>query len=67
MGVHIFRELWQPFTRFYDSGMLVKFAPRSLHVCDECRDSRQARNLEVQAYANYWRVRCKGGKHPGWS
>ena len=65
--VHIYQETWQPFTKFSWAGIPIHYKPRSLHQCHECLDRRQARNLEVQAYYDGWRVRCKDGKHPGWS
>jgi hypothetical protein len=67
---HIFVERWQPFTNFIigcDQKMRIRHRPRELSHCDECLDRRQARNLEVQAYYDQIRVRCKNGKHPGWS
>jgi hypothetical protein len=68
--LHIFVEGWQPFTNFIigcDPHMRIRHNPRSIYRCGECGDLRQARNLEVQAYYDQWRVRCKDGKHPGWS
>ncbi len=66
--VHIYCYPWQPFTRFEVGymGVWIKHKPRELFHCHECLDRREARNLEVQAYYDHLRVRCKGGKHPGW-
>jgi hypothetical protein len=65
--LHIFVERWQPFTRFVSAGRTFRRKPCSVSYCDVCGDRRQARNLEVQAYYDGWRIRCKGGRHPGWS
>ncbi len=64
--LHIFTEHWQPYTRFTFMDELIIHQPRSRYRCHECGDLREARNLEVQAYYDGWRVRCNGGKHPGW-
>ena len=69
-NVHVFVEPWQPFTDFIigaDTEMRIRHRPRELARCHVCLDRRQARNLEVQAYYDRLDVRCKGGKHPGWS
>lgn len=64
--IHVFRANWQPFTDFDCSGIRITHKPNSLFRCQECGDARRAKNLEVQAYYDGWRVRCKDGKHPGW-
>lgn len=67
---HMLVEPWQPYTDFIigcDPELRIKHRPDQLGYCHECLDRRQARNLEVQAYYDQIRVRCKDGKHPGWT
>jgi hypothetical protein len=64
--VHIFRESWQPFTDFMAADIRIANKPGERFACHECGDTRQAKNLEVQAYYDHWRIRCKNGDHPGW-
>lgn len=68
-ALHVFAYPWEPLTAYtcpYE-GTIRRTEPRKLYHCHECGDRRLARNLEIQAYYDYVRIRCKGGKHPGWS
>lgn len=68
-NIHIFAEECQPYTNFIigcDPKMRIRHKLRQLSFCHECLDRRQCRNLEVQAYYDGLRIRCKDGKHPGW-
>ncbi len=67
-SIHIFAYPWQPFISYDDCGIRVKHKPNDTRFyCHECRDRRAAKNLEIQAYYDEYFIRCKGGKHPGWS
>ena len=61
-GLHIFAAPWQSFTEFRDwDGRVVRFQPRSLHLCHTCRKRRTAQKLKIQTYYDQWIVRCKDG------
>jgi len=68
-ALHVYHNPWEPLTAYtcpYE-GKIRRTNPRTLFQCHECLDRRQARNLEIQAYYDTVYIRCKGGKHPGWS
>ena len=61
-GLHIFTTPGQSFTEFRDwDGRVVRFQPRSLHLCHSCLKRRIAQNLEIQVFYDQLLVRCKGG------
>lgn len=69
-GAHIFRcGPWQPLIRHWclHREKFVHVNPRKIYHCHECYDRRQARSLEVSIDYDRIRIRCKGGKHPGWN
>lgn len=68
--VHIYRSgPWQPLTRFWEPYLeewIVRPTNR-IYRCHECCDRRQARSLEISIDYDRVQIRCKDGKHPGWS
>jgi len=67
--VHIYRSRpWQPMTRHWHPYLekWINTPPRKKYRCHECGDERQARSLEISIDYDRLRIRCKGGKHPGW-
>lgn len=69
MSLRIYHNPWEPLTAYtcpYE-GTIRGYKPREIFRCHECGDRRQARNLEIQAYYDTTYIRCKDGKHPGWS
>jgi len=59
-NVHIFR--WEPHIEKW-----MKRPAHKIYHCHECYDRRQARSLEISVDYDRIRIRCKDGKHPGWS
>jgi hypothetical protein len=59
---------WQPLTQYEDPYIvrIVRTPSHNIYRCHECLDRRQARNLEISVDYDRIRIRCKGGKHPGW-
>lgn len=68
--LHIYRSgPWQPLTKYSvpDMGRTYRTPSRKMYRCHECLDRRQARSLEISVCYDRIRLRCKDGKHPGWS
>lgn len=66
--VNIYRSgPWQPLTRFYEPYLEKWVTRRGMFRCHECNGRRQARSLEISVDYDRVRIRCKDGKHPGWS
>lgn len=66
--LHVYAYPWQPFTNFDHCGFRRRHKANDTRFhCYECLDRRAAKNLEIQAYYDEVFIRCKDGKHPGWS
>jgi hypothetical protein len=61
--LHIYAYPWQPLTRFMDAGSerVIRYNPRKVMRCHECRDWRWAKYLKVQAYYDHWNIKCSDG------
>lgn len=66
--IHVYTTIWQPFTDFWmDDYHFTHKRGDTRFSCHECGDTKRAENLEVQAYYDLWRIRCKCDKHLGWN